>query len=105
MDVTVDTIYKSIDFGSSDIELKIFSNINTTLTMDVTVNRNDIVSVESYPTTITSNEYNNRVISIPISSISAKVGQTILTVSINSNGETFIHRPRNLLQKITKLFF
>jgi len=88
IDLTIDKTYKAIDFGNSDLELQVFSDTNATLNMNVVADRTDIVNIDNYDVTLTPDEYNNGVINIPISSISGKFGQTILTVSLTANTKT-----------------
>jgi hypothetical protein len=84
-DVSRDYVVKSTDFGSSSINLRIASDNNVALTMSVTADRSDIITLGTYPTSLAYADYNGSDIEIPISSISSATGVTAFTVTL-SNG-------------------
>lgn len=51
--------------------------------MNVTTNRDDIITIGSYSKDLTSYEYVEHTISIPIESIKNQTGQTIVTFTLN----------------------
>jgi len=80
VDLTTDTLFKVENFEDNNIELEIFSEKSRNINMKITANRDDIISLGNYATNLSIS--GNRVITIPISSLTNKVGQTILTITL-----------------------
>ncbi len=90
IDLTVDTLHKAQNFGTDNIELKIFTDQAVPLSMSVESNRDDIVIIDSYSSKLSYDEYNSTIVEIPISSITDTIGQTIITVTLSYAKETVI---------------
>jgi hypothetical protein len=87
-DTTVDTFHIARDFGTDNIELRIFADPAESLTLEVTADRTDIITVGSYDTDLTYAEYHDTIVNIPIESIVGQYGQTILTVRLTYGTRT-----------------
>jgi len=85
-DISHDYVAKSTDFGSDSIKLRIASENEVPLSMSVSADRSDIITVGSYETTLAYDDYNGVDIEIPISSISSATGLTTLTVTLSYEG-------------------
>lgn len=55
--------------------------------MKVTINRDDIITIGEYDKQISKDEYSDGSITIPISSILDKTGQTKITIKIFTTNE------------------
>ncbi|NOZ91543.1 MAG: hypothetical protein GXO60_09695 [Epsilonproteobacteria bacterium] len=51
------------------------------MTLTISTDRDDIINIGDYDTKLTYDEYHNREITIPTSSISGATGQTIITLT------------------------
>jgi len=81
-DLGIDIIYKQIDFGTSNINLKISSKTNTNITLGIDLNSSDIITLGNYNQNLTPQDYNNGYISIPISSKINKIGTTLMNIQL-----------------------
>ena len=88
IDLTIDTLHIPRNFITKNIELSIYAGSEIILDLAVSSDRNDIVTIGSYDHQLTYNEYNNQVINIPITSLTDKTGQTIVTVSLSTATQT-----------------
>jgi hypothetical protein len=88
LDVSRDYVTKSQDFGSSSIQLRIASDNPIALSMSVTADRSDIITLGDYSTTLAYADYNDGVIDIPINSLSGSAGITVLTVTLSYQGKS-----------------
>ena len=88
IDLTIDTLHIAKNFMTSNIALSIYAGDEITLNVAVPSDRNEIVTIGSYDNQLTYDEYNNQVVNIPISSITDKTGQTIVTVSLSTATQT-----------------
>lgn len=100
LDLTVSTIEKTQNFGTSEIQFNINTNHDYDLTLNATLDNPNIIQlVNTYPSTITNNDYKNKTVSIPIKSIANKVGNTTLTIEIKDNlGNTIQKRVKLKVQ-------
>ncbi|WP_321311670.1 DUF4214 domain-containing protein [Halarcobacter sp.] len=85
LDMTLDSFFKLKDFGVYNINLDIDTRDNTPLTIDVQLDRNDIISLGNYSQNI---NYIGQDITIPISSILGQVGQTKITINVSTPEKT-----------------
>jgi hypothetical protein len=88
LDVSRDYVTKSQDFGSSSIQVRIASDNKIALSMSVTADRSDIITLGDYSTTLAYDDYNGGVIDIPINSLSGSAGITALTVTLSYQGKS-----------------
>jgi len=82
-DISHDYVAKSTDFGSDSIKLRIASQNEIPLSMSVSADRSDIITVGSYATTLAYDDYNGVDVEIPISSQSSATGITTLSVTLS----------------------
>lgn len=82
-------IEKSVNFGTLNIDLYIDATSQVDITMDISSDRNDIITIGSYDSTLNYAEYFYKKISIPVSSIDEKTGLTVITITLNYDDNSF----------------
>lgn len=82
----IDTFYKSADFTGEKITIKINPKQTETLSLDVSLDVNNVISLGSYDQTLSFIEYNGKEIDIPINAISGQSGKVVVSITV-SNGE------------------
>lgn len=87
LDVSQDNLYKGRNFGTSHVALRIQSNVQVPLTLQVTADRSDIITV-SHPLTVEYADYNEQDVLIPIASIPNAGGWTELTIVLSYGAQS-----------------
>ena len=86
----MDTFHITKNFLDSNIKLKIHTNDEVILSVNVTKDNNNIISIGNYSSELTFNDYYNQIVSIPISSVLDARGKTVITVSLAEGEKTII---------------
>lgn len=94
IDITTSTQNLSKNFSSAYISLHIDNTIKNTMTLSIDTDRQDIITLGSYPSEITSAQYHNQEILIPIESIQDATGETLITLTLRHNGQVYQRKVR-----------
>jgi len=82
IDATKETLHASKNFVDGVIELSIHSSEAVSLGVSISTDRDDIISIGNYSNELNFDEYNNRVVAIPMSSYGDMSGNTIVTITL-----------------------
>ncbi len=89
IDLTVNSQYEPAGFGSDTISLLIHNSTQTTFDLSISTDRSDIITIGSYDTELTSDEYEGIDIDIPVFSLSG-TGTTIITLTLSHDNASFV---------------
>jgi len=83
MDITLDRLFKVKDFGDDTLDFTIYSKSDISANLELSTDRDDIVTVGEYTQEVQLGKDQNPVISVPIHSVAGGVGETIITATLS----------------------
>ncbi len=91
IDLSISSQFEVVDFITDTLNLSINNSAQATLGLNISTDRNDVITIGSYDSELSENEYTGVNIDIPLYSISGATGSTEITLTLSDGSESFVN--------------